>query len=150
MTRTILAASLIGLAFAGPALATDIPGEEEGGRFIFKRVEDGFIRLDTRTGQVSLCSRHSVGWRCQTVPDERAALEAEIARLEGENATLKKELLTRGLDLPSGSRPGKPAPPEGRRDLKGPGDADLDRVMSFLEKAWRQLVEMVTNLQRRS
>ena len=31
------------------------------------------------------------------VPDERLALETEIARLQDENATLKKELLAGGL-----------------------------------------------------
>ena len=31
--------------------------------------------------------------------DERSALETEIARLQGENATLKKELLDRGLSV---------------------------------------------------
>jgi hypothetical protein len=60
-------------------------------------VADGVLWLDTRTGQISQCSRSGVGWACKVVPDERSALETEIARLQGENATLKKELLARGL-----------------------------------------------------
>ena len=63
------------------------------------------LRLDGRTGQVSLCGRAAAGWACQAVPDERAALEAEIARLQDDNAALKKELLARGLPLPSGVKP---------------------------------------------
>jgi hypothetical protein len=59
-------------------------------------VADGVLRLDTRTGQISQCSRSDVGWACKVVPDERSALETEIARLQGENASLKKELLARG------------------------------------------------------
>src|SRR5215813_8003401 len=58
---------------------------------------DGVLRLDTRTGQVSQCSRSDIGWACKVVPDERSALETEIARLQGENTSLKKELLARGL-----------------------------------------------------
>jgi hypothetical protein len=29
-----------------------------------------------------------------------------------------------------------------------PNDADLDRVMNFIEKVWRRLVEMVTTLHK--
>jgi len=39
------------------------------------------------------------------VPDERSALETEIARLQDENATLKKEPLARGLPVPLVSGP---------------------------------------------
>jgi hypothetical protein len=38
--------------------------------------------------------------RTQGRPDERSSLEAEIARLQGENATRKKELLARALLVP--------------------------------------------------
>ena len=46
--------------------------------------------VDLKTGQMSLCSRRGVGWACVTVPDDRAAFDGEIARLQGENAALKK------------------------------------------------------------
>src|SRR5262249_38119466 len=78
------------------------------------------------------CSRSDVGWACKVVPDERSALETEIARLQGENASLKKDLLARGLPAPgvsgpSGAKPGEP-------ELKLPSDAEIDKVISFLEK----------------
>ena len=104
------------------------------------------LRLDTRTGQVSPCSRTDASWACKVVPDERSALETEIVRLQGENGTLKKELLARGLPVPgvpspSGAKPGEP-------DLKLPSDAEVDKVISFLEKVWRRLIEMGRNVQR--
>ena len=56
-----------------------------------------------------MCNRRASGWQCQLVPDERAALEAEISRLQSDNAALKKELLSRSLPLPNGVRPDQPA-----------------------------------------
>jgi hypothetical protein len=94
-------------------------------------VADGVLRLDTRTGQVSECSRNDAGWACKLVPDERSALEIEIARLQDENTRLKKELLARGPLMP-----GAPGP-----ELKLPSDAEVDKVLSFLEGVWRRLIE---------
>ena len=78
------------------------------------------------------------------VPDERAAIESEIGRLQGENALLKKELLTRNLPLPGTVKPDPP--PAAKNDeprLSLPNDADLNKVVNFIEKVWRRLVEMI-------
>ncbi len=156
MIRSLVAAAWIGLALLAAARAENAPGEGEDDRFIFKRVDDGFVRLDTRTGQVALCSRHSVGWACEAMPEERAALEGEIARLQRENAGLKKALLTHGIDLP-GVKPEKPperggkpgAGQGGRHGVNPPGDADVDRVMALLGKAWQGLVDLMASLRGR-
>ena len=60
-------------------------------RFSFSRVETGLLRLDKQTGQVAFCRSHSAGWACEAVPEDRAALEKEIARLQDEVAGLKRE-----------------------------------------------------------
>jgi hypothetical protein len=80
------------------------------------------------------------------VPDERSALETEIARLQGENATMKKELLSRGLSVPGVSAPSGAKPGEG--EIKLPSDADIDKVVSFVEKVWRRLIDMGRKVQQ--
>jgi len=145
MMRIIFGSALV-LLLAASAQAQSPAPDSENGRFAFNQVAEGFLRLDTRTGQVSLCAKRDVGWACQTVPDERTALEGEIGRLQNENAGLKKEMLARGMPLP-GATADSPAgkPPS---DLKLPSDQDIDRVMTFMEKIWRRLLEMVQNAQR--
>jgi hypothetical protein len=123
------------------------PGDTENGRYVFNKVADGYVRLDMRTGQVSTCTQRTVGWACQASPDDRALLEGEIARLRGENAQLKKEMLARGLPLPGSVRP-EPIGPEAGKSLKVPSDAELDKVMTMVEKAWRRLVEIMINVQK--
>jgi len=101
------------------------------------------------------------------VPDERAALDAEIGRLQGENEGFKTELeklkaqlaareptVTGKIDepLPKTDSLKKPEPKvaDGERkiEIPLPSDRDMDRVMSFLEQAWRRLVEMANRMQK--
>lgn len=130
------------------ARAENTPLDNEDSRFTFHRAEDGFLRLDGRSGQVSICARRPAGWLCQLVPDERVALEAEIARLQVDNSALKKELLARNLPLP-GSIKRDPPPAKGDEPrVSLPNDAELNRMMTFFEKVWRRLVEMIVTTQR--
>jgi len=41
-----------------------------------------------------------------------------------------------------------PAPKQGGRELNLPSDADLNRMMAFLEKMWRRLLDMAQRTQR--
>lgn len=144
-------------------------------RFTFYRVDAGYLRLDVRTGEVALCSHHAAGWVCALTPQERAALDGEIARLQRENASLKSALLERGIPLPDGVAPdaGPASPPEpvlrppaaippeqppaaqapeppksGAPNLRLPEQADIDRALALMERVWRHIVEMVASLQR--
>src|SRR5581483_11719853 len=97
-------------------------------------------------------------WSCKLVPDERAALEGEIARLQRENAALKKSLLSKGLDLPPGAvadaaPADKPVPPAevpnaAPQPPKAPSEAELDRAIAYMKNVWRKLVDMMLDLQR--
>jgi hypothetical protein len=149
VARIVLALTLAG-ALVVPLARAQAP-ETEDNRYQFNRVEDGYLRLDLRNGQVSLCSRRSVGWACVTVPDDRAAFDGEIARLQGENVALKKAMLDRGLPLPGGVTAEAPVARSERapeRDLKMPSNQDIDRMMTAVEKVWRRLVDMLMNLQK--
>ena len=136
----VVSALVIAASVAAASAQTD-------DRYSFSRVEEGYLRLDGRTGQVSICTRKPAGWACQLVPDERAALEAEIARLQGESAALKKELLAHDLPLPGATSPQSSVPPETPRPQL-PGQVELNKLIAMMDKLWRRLVDMVWTLQR--
>ena len=143
MRRLIVVLVAASAALALPAQA-QTTADSENGRFTFNQVGEQMLRLDTRTGAVSLCAKQGSGWSCTAVPDERSALESEIARLQRENGALKKDMLARGLPLPGGVAS---APTAQQRELQLkvplPSDAEIDRVMSAFEKMWRRLVDMM-------
>lgn len=143
---TFVAAALA--ALCAPAQAQDTGGPSDNARFTYQRVQDGFLRFDVRTGQVSQCNWVAIGWYCRVVPDERLALESEIARLQTSNTALKKELLDQGLPLPDGIKPDPQVSSGNIMELKLPGDVEFGRVTGYVGKVWRQMVEMMVNLQR--
>src|SRR5579863_10507674 len=104
MIRSSIAIAIGALWLIGSTVA--MPPDTAGGRYMFAQQPDGqsssYLRLDTRTGEVALCSQRAVGFACEAAPEDRAVLENEIARLRAENAALKKDILSRGLPLPSG------------------------------------------------
>jgi hypothetical protein len=145
-----LAASILALSLCGGSAlrAQSASGENDDTRYTFKRADEGYLRLDGRTGQVSLCTRRAVGWACQAVPDERTALEAEIARIQSDNAALKKELLAHGLPLPGVVKSEPPQAKPQEPSLQLPNGADFHKLMSFIQNVWRRLVEMIATLQK--
>jgi hypothetical protein len=149
---------------AGQAWAQATP-DRENGRYTFSQNADGLLRLDSRTGTVSICKRSAAGWACFATPDERDAFDKEIGRLQTENIRLKEQLAKREVAepgaktseaLPKADSLKPPDQAEAKPDAgKGnhielplPDDKDIDRVVSFLERAWRRLVEAANRMQR--
>jgi hypothetical protein len=151
-----IAAALM-LCGVGAATAESKP-ESENGRFALSPFADGVVRLDTRTGEVSTCSNTGTGWACYAVPDERAALDAEIGRLQADNDKLKAELAAREpavtgkIDEPlpktDSLKPEPKAESQRKIEIPLPSDRDMDRLKSFLEQAWRRLVDVANQMQK--
>jgi len=195
--RNIGLAGAAALALAAPAGAQSTP-DPENGRYTFTPTADGVLRLDTRTGSLASCHNRVAGWSCYAVPDERAALDAEIGKLQRENTQLKGDLarfkdeqarfdrdiaalkeahlrldaermkLREELDkrevaaAPAAPKIDAPLAKEdsqkkgaardagksNRLELQLPDDQEVERVVSFLERTWRRLIEMANRVQR--
>jgi hypothetical protein len=166
LTRGIGAgvAIIVTLAGLNAALAQPMP-DAENGRYALSPVADGMLRLDTRTGTTSICNDKGAGWACHAMPDERAAFDEEIGRLQKEKAELRLQLVQRDAGvagkidepLPKSDSLKTPEPKtaDGTRkieipriEIPLPSDRDMDRMMGFLEQAWRRLVDMANRMQK--
>jgi hypothetical protein len=146
-TRNLCIIALSAVCFAGGgALAAQSTPDSENGRYTFSTTTDGVMRLDTRTGAVSNCSNSASGWACYAVPDERKALDDEIGRLQAENEKLKAQLASRDPAGKTAEADKQVAP--NKIEIPLPSDQDMDRVMSFLQRAWKRLIDMANQVQR--
>lgn len=130
MTRfAILTASVAALLSATGAFAQ----EDGSSRYTLERTEKGFVRLDTRTGEMSICTEQAGQLVCRLAADERRAFEESLSDLSA-----RVEALERRLDTLS--------PPE--QDTAIPDDAELDRALTAMEKMMRRFFGMVEELQK--
>ena len=120
--------SLAAICIAAPVLASE---PQESARYEMERVEDGFLRLDRRTGEVSHCREIQGAWACQLVPDERKAYEKRIRELEKKNAELRKRLEARG----------------NKDEL--PSEEELDKAFSFFGAFMDRFTELMRHFRDR-
>lgn len=101
-------------------------------RYQLERTEDGYVRLDTQTGTMSLCREQGEQLICQMATEDREALEDRIDALADRIAALE------GRSDPS---------PEGQTsDL--PSDEELERSMGIMETFMRRFFSIVEDLNR--
>ena len=115
---------ILPLAFATAA------GAQEG-RYRMERTEGGCVRLDTASGDVSLCTETDGQITCRMAADERAAFEKELDLLTERVEALEKAQNSALSDI-------KP---------RLPTDEEIDRTMSIMERMMQRFMGIVKNLE---
>jgi len=118
ISRELLIAAIAVAASAASAL----PAGAEPGRYVMEKTEDGFIRMDTDTGEMSICTEKSGQIVCKLAADERAAFQDALDRLE-ERVSALEERAGRALAVPS--------------------EEEFDRGLDNMEKFFRRFLGIV-------
>lgn len=120
----LAAIAAVFVAMAVPAAA------QQGGRYTMERAEGGYVRLDTRTGEMSFCEARQDQLVCEMAADERRAFEEELDRLSDRVAALEAAI--------------------GERRSAGelPSEEEFDRTMGMMEKFIRRFFAIVEDLNR--
>jgi hypothetical protein len=140
----MLWAVLIMVGGAVPALSQG----ERNGRFTMSPAEGGgFVKLDTETGQMSLCQRKDGDWACRDMADPNRGLGSEIERLRGENQKLKAEIrqmeeILLGDKQNGGARPGGKG-----GEFKLPSEKDVDEAMDYAQRMLRKFRDKLKDLE---
>ena len=145
----LMGASCVLLLAVGLAGAQAQSFPEEDSRYSMTPVEDGFLRLDTRTGAMSLCQREEGAWVCKQIADDAPAPSAdmsdaarEIEALREENRRLRlqpgqgKRSSDRLGEAPYAGPPYSDSPPRTpeRERSQLPSEEEVDRMMDLMER----------------
>ena len=115
---------------ATAAAASDVP---PSGRYTLTPSASGYVRLDTQTGQVSECSGEPATLVCKSTPDERAAMQAEIDRLQKQVDDLKASA--------PGEFASNPAP-----QINIPSNKDVDKAFNFMERMVKRFKGLIQEM----
>jgi hypothetical protein len=122
----LAAGMLLLLAPAGIALA------QEADRYTMERTDSGYVRLDRRTGEMTLCHERDGQLVCRLGADERTALMQEIERLGDRVAALEERV----GDLGAAGRQATPSPEE------------FEQTLGMMERFFRRFWEIVRDFER--
>ncbi|SSC65472.1 unnamed protein product [Ciceribacter selenitireducens ATCC BAA-1503] len=115
---------IIATGISAPAFAQ----ETDLARFALEKTETGFVRLDRKTGALTLCQEKDGALTCRMAADERAAYEEDLTRLEKRVEALESSLAS------------------GRPLAKGeplPSDEEVERSIGIMERFMRSFFGLV-------
>ncbi len=109
------------------------PAFAQNNRFSMTPSDDGFLRLDTHTGAVSICNKKSGTWKCESLAKNGgdADISGRMAQLTEENKELKAEVEKLEQEVFKMSKNGGQS---SSKKLQLPTEEDVDKVMSFMER----------------
>lgn len=142
----IFASALLVLAASAGLAAAEAPSDGKG-RFSMSPVDGGFLRLDTQTGEVSLCTQKDDAWACEPVKDTGNALET----LKEENQALKEHIKSleegmasnEGGNGSAGAGNSYPTEPPAGSVTRLPTEAEIDQAFNYVERMYKKLRDRI-------
>ncbi|AZO26043.1 hypothetical protein [Mesorhizobium sp. M1B.F.Ca.ET.045.04.1.1] len=109
---------------------------EETDRYRLEKSANGYVRMDTQTGAMSICEEHSGQLVCKMAADERAAFQDEIDRLQKSVKALD-ERVAKLENTPSA-----------RLESNLPSEEDFNKTMNYMERFFRRFMDIVKDMDR--
>ena len=129
MSAKLLCAAVI----VATALSTAVALAQDSARYQLEKTLDGYVRLDTVTGDMSVCKEQSGQLVCRAAADDRTSLADEIGRIDTRLAAIEKKLENTG---PSGFSSSNELPTE----------EESEKTMGYMEKFFRRFMGIVRDL----
>ncbi|WP_377276860.1 hypothetical protein [Rhizobium sp. R86522] len=126
-----IAKTLLTLAALSLGVPVAMAQDAATDRYTLEKSESGFVRLERQTGAVTLCTEADGTLTCRMAADERAAYDADLARLEKRIEALEKRV-AEGTAAKSGELP---------------SDAEIDRSIGIMERFMRTFFGLVQEFQ---
>jgi hypothetical protein len=126
-----------------PLLASASAAEPD--RYRLEKTPNGYVRMDTRTGEMSVCQEKWGELVCRMAADERTAVQNEMERLQTELKALNDQLATvKALE-------GRVAKLENSMTAKIeqslPTEEDFNKTMSYMERFFRSFMGIVKDFE---
>ena len=102
-------------------------------RYRLERTEDGYVRLDTVTGKMSICVEQGGQLVCKASVEERAAYESQYDELSARIAALEARIGAIEAGGAAGALP---------------SDEEFEQTLGYMEKFLRRFMGIAQDLER--
>ena len=130
MCRHVTAMALVAGLILVPAVAT-----AQNGRYTIEKSGEGYVRMDTATGEISFCRTQDDQIVCKLSADDRAAMQDHIGELEARIKDLEEH-------LESADSAPLAEPHDGF-----PSEQEMEKTLGFMEKFFRRFMDIVKDLE---
>ncbi|MET3578275.1 flagellar motility protein MotE (MotC chaperone) [Mesorhizobium robiniae] len=111
---------------------------EEADRYRLEKSANGYVRMDTQTGAMSICEERSGQLVCKMAADERTAFQDEVDRLQSSVKALDERVVKLENSLSA------------RLESTLPSEEDFNKTMSYMERFLRGFMGIVKDMEKDS
>ena len=126
-STVIIALTLLPLSGLGADAA-------DGDRFTLEKSGSGYVRMDTQTGEMSICEERSGQLVCKLAADERSAFQSDADRLQSRLTALETRVEALENSLTA------------RFENSLPTEEEFEKTMSYMERFFRSFIGIVKDL----
>ncbi|PWL19208.1 hypothetical protein DKP76_01180 [Falsochrobactrum shanghaiense] len=130
-----LAGALAAISLLGTGLAPGSAQAQETGRYRLEKTQTGYVRLDTRTGALSVCTEQQAQLVCKMATEDREAYENDISDLQDR----VKQLENKVAALEKAGAPAASALPS---------EDEFEKSMSYMERFMRRFMDIARSFDR--
>lgn len=117
-------------------LGTTTAHAAETQRYQMEKTDRGYVRMDTETGEMSICIERDGQLVCKLAADERTALQDEIGRLQDEIKAIEQRIDKLENSLSS------------RLESTLPSEEEFQKTMGYMERFFRSFMGMVKDFEK--
>ncbi|MFC6488843.1 hypothetical protein [Nitratireductor sp. GCM10026969] len=126
----VTAAALAGLFLLTPGILAAQEAGAGGERYLLEKTDNGYLRMDARTGAMALCRERSGEFVCTPAADERRPDDPRIEALRERIAALEARVEA----LEGGA---------GEETTGLPSEEEFERTLGLMERFFRRFMDVV-------
>lgn len=117
-------------------LGAGVAHSAEAQRYQMEKTDKGYVRMDTQTGEMSICEERSGQLVCKLAADERSALQDEIGRLQGEVKAIEDRVVKLEGSISQ------------KLESALPTDEEFEKTMGYMEQFFRSFMGVVKDFEK--
>lgn len=117
-------------------LGSGLTHSAEVQRYQMEKTANGYVRMDTQTGEMSICEERSGQLVCKLAADERSALQDEIGRLQGEVKAIEERVVKLEGSISQ------------KLESALPTDEEFEKTMGYMERFFRSFMGVVKDFEK--